>query len=191
MSNHITWQQIISSFSSIVIDDEQKFDVENIVDSRLVSITSNKRLQYKVRWIEHSSNRKWYSTENFDHAKKIVIDYHDRYLNKLESQSIIVALIINRYIDWIQQNIKNVKELIQKILDKMKKEMKTEFKSSIFSVDRNITNIKAASQDSFVTKTTSVERILTNQKSKKNSVTISCQSFSQMIIKRAKIDKRD
>ncbi len=191
MSNHITWQQIISSFSSIVIDDEQKFDVENIVDSRLVSRTSNKRLQYKVRWIEHSSNRKWYSTENFDHAKKIVIDYHDRYLNKLESQSIIVALIINRYIDWIQQNIKNVKELIQKILDKMKKEMKTEFKSSIFSVDRNITNIKAASQDSFVTKTTSVERILTNQKSKKNSVTISCQSFSQMIIKRAKIDKRD
>jgi hypothetical protein len=60
----------------------------------------------------------------------------------------------------------------------MKKKMKTEFKSSIFSVDRNIINIKTANQDSFVTKTTSVERILTNQNRKKNSVTISCQSFS-------------
>ncbi len=184
-------RQIITSLSSIVIDDEQKFDVENIVDFRLMSRAFNKRLQYKVRWIEHLSNRKWYSTENFDHAKEIVTDYHDRYLNKSRSQSIIVALIIDRYIDWIHQNIKNAKELIQKILDRMKKEMKTELKSSISSVDRNITNIKAASQDSFVTKTTSVERILTNQKSRRSNVTISCQSSSQMIIKRAKIDKRD
>jgi hypothetical protein len=185
-------RQIISSFSSIVIDDEQKFDVENIVDSRLVSRASNKRLQYKIRWVEHSFDRKWYSTKNFDHAKEIVTDYHDRYSNKFESQSIIVALIIDRYTDWIHQSIKNAKELIQKILNRMKKEMKTKDKTSISNVDRNIINIKAASQDSFVTKTTSVERILTNQKSReKSSVTISCQSFNQMIIKRARTDKRD
>ncbi len=42
-------RQIISSFSSIVIDDEQKFDVEDIVDSRLMSRAFNKRLQYKIR----------------------------------------------------------------------------------------------------------------------------------------------
>ncbi len=42
-------RQIISSLSSIVIDDEQKFDVENIVDFRLVNRAFNKRLQYKVR----------------------------------------------------------------------------------------------------------------------------------------------
>jgi hypothetical protein len=184
-------RQIISSFSSIVINDEQKFDVENIIDFRLMNRASNKRLQYKIRWVEHLSDRKWYSTENFDHAKEIVIDYHDRYSNKFESQSIIVALIIDRYIDWLHQNIKNAKKLIQKILDKMKKEMKTKFKSSIFSVDRNIINIKTINQDSFVTKTISVERILINQNRKKDNVTISCQSSSQMIIKRAKIDKRD
>ncbi len=73
----------------------------------------------------------------------------------------------------------------------MKKEMKTELKSSISNVDRNITKIKAASQDSFVTKTISVERILTNQNRKKNSVTISCQSSTKMIINRARIDKPD
>jgi hypothetical protein len=184
-------RQIISSSSSIVIDDEQKFDVENIIDSRLMSRASNKRLQYKIRWVEHSSDRKWYSAENFDHAKEIVIDYHDRYSNKSESQSIIVTLIIDRYIDWIHQSIKNAKELIQKILNKMKKEMKTELKSSISSVDRNIIKIRTASQDSFVTKTTSVERILTNQNRREDNVTISCQSLSQMIIKRARIDKRD
>jgi hypothetical protein len=163
-------RQIISSLSSIVIDDEQKFDVENIVDFRLMSRASNKRLQYKIRWVEHSLDRKWYSTKNFDHAKEIVTDYHDRYSNKFESQSIIVALIIDRYTDWIHQSIKNAKELIQKTLNKMKKEMKAKNKTSIFSVDRNIINIKAASQDSFVTKTTSVERILTNQKSRKKVV---------------------
>ncbi len=184
-------RQIISSLSLIVIDEEQKFDVENIVDSRLMSRAFNKRLQYKIRWIEHSSDRKWYSTENFDHAKEIVINYHNRYSNKLESQSIIVALIINRYINWIHQDIKNAKKLIQKILDRMKKKMKTKVKSSIFSVDRNIINIKAVNQDSFVIKTTSVEKILINQKLKRDNVTILCQSFNQMIIKKARIDKRE
>jgi hypothetical protein len=42
-------RQIISSFSSIVIDDEQEFDVENIIDFLLVSRAFNKRLQYKIR----------------------------------------------------------------------------------------------------------------------------------------------
>ncbi len=35
-------EQIISSSSSVVIDDEQKFDVENIIDLRLVKRASNK-----------------------------------------------------------------------------------------------------------------------------------------------------
>jgi hypothetical protein len=89
-------KQIISSSSSVMIDDEQKFDVENIIDFRLINRTFNKRLQYKVRWIKHSSDRKWYSAKNFDHAIKIVVDYHDRYSNKSNLHSIIVSLIINQ-----------------------------------------------------------------------------------------------
>jgi hypothetical protein len=42
-------KQIISSSSSIMIDDEQKFDVENIVDFRLIDKAFNKRLQYKIK----------------------------------------------------------------------------------------------------------------------------------------------
>jgi hypothetical protein len=162
-------KQIISSSSIIMIDDEQKFDVENIINCRLIDRAFNKRLQYKVKWIEHSSNRKWYSVENFDHAMNIVVDYHDRYLNKSNSHSIIVSLIINRVmkIDWIKQSMRNAQNLIQKVLNRMKKEMNSTIKLSIFSVDRNFINIKTANQDSFVTKTTSVERILSNQKKKR------------------------
>jgi hypothetical protein len=123
-------------------------------------------LQYKVRWIEHFSNRKWYSVENFDHAMNIDVDYHDRYSNKSDSHSIIVSLIINKIlkIDWIKQNMRNAQNLIQKTLNRMKKEMNSTIKLSIFSVDRNFINIKTVSQDSFVTKIISVERILSNQK---------------------------
>ncbi len=63
----------------------------------------------------------------------------------------------------------------------MKKEMNSTIKSSIFNVDRNFINIKTVSQDSFVIKTINVERILSNQKRREDSVTISCHSFNQMI----------
>jgi hypothetical protein len=44
-SKNFLSKQIISSLSSIIIDDEQKFDVENIVDFRLMSKAFNKQLQ--------------------------------------------------------------------------------------------------------------------------------------------------
>jgi hypothetical protein len=58
------------------------------------------------------------------------------------------------------------------------------FKSSILNVDRNFSNNKLVKQDCFVVKTIKVERILFNQKLKRDSVTISCQQLSQMIKKR-------
>jgi hypothetical protein len=74
--------------------------------------------------------------------------------------------------------------MIENILNKMK--IKTKFsiikQTSISSVERNYTTVKTANQDCFVTKVTSVERILSNQKQKKNNVTISCHSLSQKII---------
>jgi predicted metal-dependent hydrolase len=137
-----------------MIDDEQKCNVKDIVDSRLINRAFNKRLQYKVKWVKHFSNRKWYSVENFDHAIKIIVDYHDCYLNKSNLHLIIIRLIINRImkINWIKQNMKNAQDLIQKTLNRMKKEMNSTIKSLIFNVDRNFTNIKTVSQDSVVTK---------------------------------------
>jgi hypothetical protein len=83
-------EQIISSSSSVLIDDEQKFDVKDIIDLRLTDRSINKRLQYKIKWVKHSSNRKWYSTENFENAKKIVENYHQRYFEKSRSHVLII-----------------------------------------------------------------------------------------------------
>jgi hypothetical protein len=192
-------RQIISSSSSIVIDDEQKFDVEDIVDSRLMNRTFNKRLQYKIRWIEHSSDRKWYSVENFDHARKIIIDYHLRYLDKSKSHSFIIQSLfislmthLSNSFNWTQRNIQKTKNMIKSILNKMKKEIKFNIikQTSIFSVERNNINTKTINQDCVVIKTINVERILFNQNWERDNVTMSCQSFNQMInIK--KINKRE
>jgi hypothetical protein len=121
-------KQIISSSSSIMIENEQKFDVKNIIDSRLTKRSTNKKLQYKIKWVKHSSNRKWYSIENFENAKKIVAEYHQRYLDKSKShffiiQSLFISLIthlINSF-SWAQKNIQKTKVMIENILNKLKK----------------------------------------------------------------------
>ncbi len=192
-------EQLISSSSSVVIDDEQKFDVKDIIDSRLTKRSINKRLQYKIKWVKHSSNRKWYSIENFENAKDIVTNYHQRYLDKsnfhsFARQVLFISLmthLINSF-NWAQKSIQKIKNLIENILNKMKQKMKFSIikQTSILSVERNNINTKTISQDCFVIKTTSVERILSNQNKKKDSVTISCQSFNQMISIK-KINKRE
>jgi hypothetical protein len=183
-------EQIISFSSSVMIDDEQKFDVKDIIDSRLTNRSINKRLQYKIKWVKHSSNRKWYSIENFENAKKIVTNYHQRYLDRSRShfliiQSLFISLIthlINSF-NWAQKNIQKTKNLIKNILNKIKQKMKFSIikQTSIFNVERNNINMKTINQDCLVTKTTSVERILFNQNKRRSNVTISCQSSNQMI----------
>jgi hypothetical protein len=148
--------QIISSSSSIIIDDEKEFDVEDIIDSRLIERILNKRLQYKIRWIEHSSNRKWYPTENFENAKEILTDYHQRYLDKSNPHFLIIQFLFISLMThlikpsiWAQKSIQEAKNMIENILKKMKKEMRFSMtkQTSISSVGRNNTNIKTTSQD--------------------------------------------
>jgi hypothetical protein len=183
-------EQIIISSSSVVINDEQKFDVEDIIDSRLTNKSINKRLQYKIKWVKHSSNRKWYSIENFENAKEIVANYHQRYFEKSRSHFFIIQFLfislmthlINSF-SWAQKNIQKTKNLIENILNKIKQEMKFSMikQTSIFNVERNNINTKTNNQDCFVTKTISVERTLFNSNKRENNVTISSQSFNQMI----------
>jgi hypothetical protein len=120
-------KQIISFSSSVVIDDEQEFDVEDIIDSRLTDRSINKRLQYKIKWVKHSSDRKWYSIENFENAKKIVTNYHQRYFDRSRShfliiQSLFISLMthLTNSFSWAQKDIQKTKNLIENILNKMK-----------------------------------------------------------------------
>jgi hypothetical protein len=166
-------RQIISSSSFVLIDDEEKFNVENIIDSRLTERSTNKRLQYKIRWMKHSSDRKWYSIENFENAKEIVADYHQRYLDKSDSHSLAIQFLfislmthLIKSFSWARKSIQKAKNIIEDILNKMKMKMKFSIikQTSIFSVERNNTNVKTASEDCPVTRATSVGRTLPNQK---------------------------
>jgi hypothetical protein len=68
-------EQIQSSSSSIVIDEneEEKYEINDILDNRY----HYDKLQYRVVWIDHSSDRAWYFAENFQkYSRKILIDYH-------------------------------------------------------------------------------------------------------------------
>jgi hypothetical protein len=113
--------QIQSSSSSIVIDDEEEYEIDDILDSRY----HYEKLQYRVAWIDHFSNRAWYSTENFqDHSKKILNDYHRRYFSKLESDLRLIVIIETMLSQWIKDEHREAKQLIQDVLNKMKAKMK-------------------------------------------------------------------
>jgi hypothetical protein len=99
-------EQIQSSSLSIVIDDEEEYEIDDILDSRY----HYEKLQYKVAWIDHLSDRAWYSTENFqNHSKEILNDYHQRYSEKLESKLRLIVIIEAMLSQWIRDEHKEAK----------------------------------------------------------------------------------
>jgi hypothetical protein len=139
-------KQINLSSSSVMIDDEQKFDVEDILDSRLMSRASNKRLQYKIRWVKHISNRKWYSIENFEHAKKLVANYHQRYFERSSSHFLVIQFLfislmthLTKSFSWARKDIQKTKNMIKIILNKIKKRWISTLLSKLRSLASNET----------------------------------------------------
>jgi hypothetical protein len=130
-------EQIQSSSSSIIIekDDEEKFEMNDILNSKY----HYEKLQYKVAWTDHSSDRAWYSAKNFqDHSKEILNDYHQRYSDKSESKlrlmTSITSMIDHFY--WLQQ----AKNLVEDILNKMQTNMKRDDQKE-FNKDSFVTNV--------------------------------------------------
>jgi hypothetical protein len=115
-------EQIQSSSSSIMTDEqnEKKYEIDDILNSRY----HYEKLQYRIVWIDHFSDRAWYSTENFEHFKNILKNYHQRYSEKFESELRLVVIIETMLSQWIRDEHKKVKQLIQNVLNKMKAKMK-------------------------------------------------------------------
>jgi hypothetical protein len=119
-TNFLT-EQVQSSSLSIIVNEEAEYKVDDILNSRY----HYEKLQYKVTWIDYSSNRAWYSTENFqNHSKEILNDYHKRYFEKAESNLRLIVIIEAMLSDWIKNEHKKTKKLIQNVLNKMKTKMK-------------------------------------------------------------------
>jgi predicted metal-dependent hydrolase len=120
-------EQIQSSSSSIVIDEqnEEEYEMNDILNSRY----HYEKLQYKITWIDHSSNRAWYSAENFqNHSKEILKDYHQRYSAKSESKLKLIAIIETILSQWVKDEHKEAKQLIQNVLNRMKAKMNNDRK---------------------------------------------------------------
>jgi hypothetical protein len=77
ISNDSLFNQIANSSFSIVIHQEEKFELNDVLNSRRVE--RNKKLQYKVSWKKYSSDSTWYSIENFENSKKVVADFHEKF----------------------------------------------------------------------------------------------------------------
>jgi hypothetical protein len=135
--------QIQSSSSSIVMKDEkEEYEVNDILNSRY----HYDKLQYKVVWIDHLSDRVWYSTKNFDHSKKILVDYHEKYSNKAESELRLMTSIKSmiEHFYWLQQ----AKNLVKDTLNKMKAKMKENDRKR-FSKDSFEKNLESALTNTF------------------------------------------
>ena len=83
-SNNSLSSQVQKSSDKIVIEKEnEKWELADIRNSRW----HYDQLQYQCQWDkEKERDYNWYNTsdDEFDNAKKIMIDYHKRYLNKID-----------------------------------------------------------------------------------------------------------
>ncbi len=65
---------------SIVINDEDEWEIDDILNSRQY----RRRLQYRVKWNDYDNDLNWYNADDdkFMNAQKIVDDFHIQYSNK-------------------------------------------------------------------------------------------------------------
>jgi hypothetical protein len=120
VTNSLT-DQVQPSPSPIVVDEKEEYEMNDILNSRY----HYDKLQYRIVWIDHLSDRAWYSEENFQkHSKKILNDYHRRYFDKLESDLRLIVIIEAMLSQWIRDEHKETKQLIQDVLNQMKAKMK-------------------------------------------------------------------
>ncbi len=75
-------EQRNKSFDSIVIEDEDEWEVKNILNFR--HYERDKRLQYHVNWKEYNVDLHWYNIDEseFEDCLKVINDFHERYSNK-------------------------------------------------------------------------------------------------------------
>jgi len=79
LKNSLKEQQNESS-DSIVINDENEWEVKNILNFRHY----RRWLQYRVNWKDYDVNLHWYNVDEneFEDCLKIVNNFHQKYLNK-------------------------------------------------------------------------------------------------------------
>ncbi len=128
-------EQIQSSSFSIVINEEEEYEINDILNNRY----HYDKLQYKIAWIDHFLNRAWYSAENFqNHSKEILNNYHRTYSQKIESNLRLIIIIEAMLLQWIKNEHKKAKQLIQNVFNKMKTNMNDQKRFNKDSFETNV-----------------------------------------------------
>jgi hypothetical protein len=126
-------EQIQSSSFSVIVNEEKEYEINNILDNRY----HYDKLQYRIAWIDYSSDRAWYSTKNFEHFKNILKNYHQRYFEKFDSTLRLIVIIETMLSQWIKNEHKKAKQLIQNVFNKMKTNMNDQKRFSKNSFEIN------------------------------------------------------
>ena len=98
------FEQINELASSIIINDEKEWKVNDIFDVRKYY----RRVQFFVKWKKHDENKIWYDSKRFRNAFDIVKDFYDRYSDK--SRSNWLKHESNQKIWWFKEenNVTNI-----------------------------------------------------------------------------------
>ena len=75
------FKQINELASSIVINDEKKWKMNDVFDVRKYY----RRVQFLIKWKKHDENKIWYDSKRFRNAFDIMRDFYDRYSDKSRS----------------------------------------------------------------------------------------------------------
>ncbi len=81
-SKDLLEEQWNESSDSIVINDEDEWEVKNILNFR--HYERDKRLQYRVNWKDYDVDLHWYNIDRneFEDCLKIINDFYQNYSNK-------------------------------------------------------------------------------------------------------------
>ena len=67
----------------VIIDNEEEWEVEDILDAR----SHRGKIQYRVKWTGWDEDREWYDASGFDNSPEIIEDFYARYPNKPQPQT--------------------------------------------------------------------------------------------------------
>ena len=60
----------------VIVDDKEKWEVDNILDARKVG--KIRKVQFRAKWKEYDEDKTWHNALRFEHSKDLVDDFYIR-----------------------------------------------------------------------------------------------------------------
>jgi hypothetical protein len=71
-----------STHSSSMTDTQNEYEIERILNKRIVKRDQNFFTEYFIRWLEYESEwDRWYNVKDLNHVKELIADYEKKLIN--------------------------------------------------------------------------------------------------------------